>query len=231
MHVAEFQIRCPAAMIRFVRYSVILLLLGAAAIFALGAKGYWDALSDADALGRRADMLIAEGRGGDALGNRYRSLLLTVEDPNFFGHLGVDFTTPGAGATTVTQSLAKRVAFEEFRPGIGKIRQTGYALGLERRLGKDQILALWPDSLEMGRGPDGWMTGFFAVSEAVYRRPPADLTEDEFLSLVAILIAPSRFDLTTEDAGLRDRIRRINRLTAGSCTAENHRDVWLDGCG
>lgn len=74
-----------------------------------------------------------------------------MEDPGFAEHDGVDFSTPGAGLTTITQSAAKRLAFETFRPGIGKIRQTGYAMGLESRLSKDQILALWLDTLEMGR--------------------------------------------------------------------------------
>ena len=37
---------------------------------------------------------------------RQLDILLKVEDPNFFNHHGVDFTTPGAGITTITQGLA-----------------------------------------------------------------------------------------------------------------------------
>ncbi|MGL4236764.1 transglycosylase domain-containing protein [Tabrizicola sp.] len=136
----------------------------------------------------------------------------------------------GAGATTISQSVSKRLAFEQFRPGIGKIRQTGYALGLEARLDKDQILALWLETVEMGRGPNGWMTGFFHASEELHQRPPNELSQEEFLRLVAVLVAPATFDLRREDAALAERLERIERLVAGNCAPKDHSDVWLEGC-
>ena len=45
-------------------------------------------------------------------------ILLAVEDPNFFSHSGIDLSTPGAGLTTITQALAKRLYFEQFQPGL-----------------------------------------------------------------------------------------------------------------
>jgi len=217
-------------MIRLAKYLIAAVLLLVAAALVYGAVGYADALSDAQDLARRADALIAEGRGGNDLGEDRLKQLLTVQDPAFLDHGGVDFTTAGAGLTTVTQSLAKRVGFETFKPGIGKIRQTGYAIGLEQRLTKDQIMALWLDTLEMGKGPDGWMKGFYPASETVYGKPPAELPDREFLSLVAVLIAPSDYDLLRADPQLEDRVARIERLVAGSCVPEGHGDVWLEGC-
>ncbi|WP_372088663.1 transglycosylase domain-containing protein (plasmid) [Tistrella mobilis] len=217
-------------MMRIVRYigiSMALLLIG---LVGYGARGYWDARSDAGDLRARADALIAQGRGGNALGTAHLAILLAVEDPNFLAHSGVDFSTPGAGLTTITQSAAKRLAFEEFRPGIGKIRQTGYALGLESRLSKEQILALWLATLEMGNGPDGWMVGFHSASSTIYGRPPAELTDAEFIRLVAVLIAPASYDLTRSDARLDERAARIQRLAAGACAPLGFSDVWLDGC-
>ncbi|MCF1503599.1 transglycosylase domain-containing protein [Afifella sp. H1R] len=143
----------------------------------------------------------------------------------------MDFSTPGAGLTTITQSAAKRLAFEEFHPGLGKIRQTGYALGMESRLSKEQILALWLETLEMGNGPDGWMAGFHSASSAIYGRPPAELTEAEFIRLVAVLIAPASYDLAGSDAKLDERVARIQRLVAGACAPSGFSDVWLQGCG
>ncbi len=213
--------------LKYLAYGGALLLLLAVAY---GAKGYFDALHDADGLRQRADRLIAAGLGGSDLGPGRLDILLKVQDPAFAEHAGVDFTTAGAGATTVTQSLSKRLAFDRFRPGIGKIRQTGYALGLERRLDKAQIMALWLDTLEMGRGPNGWMTGFYRASEAIFKRPPAALTEDEFLRLVAVLIAPANYDLRGENTALDDRVERIKRLVAAQCAPMDHGDVWLEGC-
>lgn len=206
----------------------LLLALAAAALY--GFKGYLDARSDGAGLRTRADRLIADGRGPDALGPGRAEAVLKVQDPGYRDHGGVDFTTPGAGLTTLTQSLAKRLAFEHFKPGIGKIRQTGYALGLEQELDKTQIYALWLDTLEMGNGPDGWMTGFFLASQSIYRKQPADLSDAEFQALVAVLIAPGRYDLRAPSEDLRERVRRIDRLVAGECAPADHGDVWLDGC-
>ncbi|PRD45425.1 glycosyl transferase [Phyllobacterium phragmitis] len=155
---------------------------------------------------------------------------MTVEDPNFANHSGVDFSTSGAGATTITQSASKRLAFEKFQPGVGKIRQTGYAMGLESRLSKDQILALWLETLEMGEGPEGWMTGFYKASSAIYGRPPAELSNSEFIRLVAVLIAPGSYKLRENDTALNERVGRIERLVAGTCAPEGLSDVWLEGC-
>lgn len=209
--------------------STLILAIFAAAL-AYGGWGYLDAIKDADALKLRADALVAENRGGQSLGDARLQQLLQVQDPNFQGHSGVDMITPGAGVTTITQSAAKRLAFEAFKPGIGKIRQTGYALGLESELTKEQILALWLDTLEMGKGPDGWVTGFHRASEKVFGKAPTDLQETEFLSLVAVLIAPGKYRLGTDDPALAERVERIARLVSGSCSPLDNGDVWLEGC-
>lgn len=217
-------------MIRILKCAGVIVAFLFLGLLGYGSKGYWDALSDAEGLRARADELIAQGRGGDSLGASHRAILLAVEDPNYSAHPGVDFSTPGAGLTTITQSAAKRLAFKEFQPGIGKIRQTGYALGLESRLSKEQILALWLDTLEMGQGPNGWMVGFHTASSTIYGRPPVELTDAEFIRLAAVLIAPTSYDLTKSDSNLEERTGRIQRLVAGACTPLGFRDVWLEGC-
>ena len=51
-------------------------------------------------------------------------MMLKIQDPNFYIHKGIDFSTPGAGLTTLTQALAKFLYFENFKPGFLKIEQT-----------------------------------------------------------------------------------------------------------
>lgn len=215
---------------RIFRFAGLFLGLLIIAAIAYGGKGYWDARSDAPQLRQRADELIAQGRGGASLGTDHLAILLAVEDPNFADHAGVDFSSPGAGATTITQSASKRLAFEKFRPGIGKIRQTGYAMGLESRLSKEQILALWLDTLEMGEGPEGWITGFHKASSTIYGRPPAELSKAEFTRLVAVLISPASYKLIGSDTALDERVSRIERLVARACAPDSHSDIWLEGC-
>lgn len=52
----------------------------------------------------------------DALSAAQLQARLAVADPHFFTHEGWDFQ--GGTMTTITQSLAKRLYFERFRPGI-----------------------------------------------------------------------------------------------------------------
>ena len=101
---------------------------------------------------------------------------------------------------------------------------------MEQVLNKQQILALWLDTLEMGQGPDGWMTGFHQAAEKVFGRSPDKVDDQEFLALLAVLIAPGQYRLGTDDPDLQERIRRIARLISDSCTPDNHADVWLEGC-
>ena len=205
------------------------LVLAAALIYA--GTGYREAIADAPELSARADALIAAGQGGDDLGKEHKAMLLAVEDPAFYQHVGFDLTTPGSGITTLTQSLAKREGFADFRPGIKKLRQTAYAIGLERSLGKDQILALFLHSVDMGRGPDGdWITGLFAASDAHFGQPPAALSDADFARLVAVMIAPGELELAAPGPALETRVARIQALLAGDCRPDGNGDVWLAAC-
>ena len=89
------------------------------AMLLYAASGYYSASRDVAHLKQRARTLIDAGRGGDALGTKRIQLLLLLQDPNFYNHQGVDLKTAGAGLTTITQSLSKRLAFNNFNPGIG----------------------------------------------------------------------------------------------------------------
>lgn len=201
------------------------------AVFTYGLQGYFSAREDAHSLGLRADWLIAEHRGPEDLGPGRIEQLLMVEDPGFWTHGGADWTTPGAGLTTLTQSVGKRVGFSNFQPGLQKIRLVGFAMGLESKLSKPQILALYLDTVWMGRGPRGSMVGFFNASETVFGHPPSALNRHQFLTLVAVPISPRTLNLAAPNAHLKERTARIERLIARKCRPAGLRDVWLEGCG
>ena len=206
------------------------ILLIVAAILAYGLEGYFSARSDARSLASRADKLIAEHRGAQDLGPGRIDQLLMVEDPGFWTHSGTDWTTSGSGLTTLTQSVGKRVGFDNFRPGLQKIRLVGYAIGLESKLSKPQILALYLDTVWMGRGPSGSMVGMFNASEQVFGKPPSALNQREFLTLVAVSISPRTLTLASPNSALIERRARIERLVERQCRPAGLRDVWLEGC-
>ena len=200
------------------------------AVFLYGGKGWYDAVQLADDFNRKADQLVSDGRGVESLTSQQLETLIKVQDPGFYDHDGIDFSSKGAGITTLTQSLAKRLGFKDYTPGIGKIRQSGFALGLDSVLSKHQQVALFLDTAEMGKGPDGWITGFHNAADIIYQKPVAQLSENEFNSLVAVLIAPSRLKLSEPDAALNERVARITKLAHEKCEPNNFNDVWLEGC-
>jgi len=207
---------------------LVLIMLGAVLVY--GLEGYFSARRDAHSLGLRADRLIAEHRGPEDLGQGRIDQLLMVEDPGFWTHGGADWDTPGSGLTTLTQSVSKHVGFSNFHPGLQKIRLVGYAMGLESKLSKPQILALYLDTVWMGRGPSGSMVGLFNASETVFGKRPSALNQHQFLTLVAVPISPRRLSLAAPNAELNERTARIERLIGGKCRPAGLRDVWLQGC-
>ena len=216
---------------RFLRRLVLLILLVVALAVGYGWLGYRDAGADAETLRVRADALIEAGRGGAGLGVDRRQMLIDVEDPAFLAHVGVDFTTPGAGSATITQSVARRLGLDGPQHAISWLRQTGYALALERDLTKPQILALFLDTVPMGPGPDGeGITGLWPASAAHFGADPGDVSEPEFLALLAVMIAPGDLLLTDPGPRLEERIGRIGRLLSGECVPAGHDDVWFEGC-
>lgn len=217
---------------RLFRRLLILALICLAGAIGYGWLGYRDARDSAESLRARADALIEAGRGDAALGVDRRRILIAVEDPAFLAHKGIDFTTPGAGSTTISQAVAHWLVAEEFQPDIASLWQTGYAFGLEQELTKPQILALFLDTVEMGPGPDGdWITGFWSASEAHFGAEPGTVTLEEYLYLVAVIIAPGELSLAVPGTRLQERAARIGRLAAGECRPLSHDDVWLEGCG
>ncbi|HHN67126.1 MAG TPA: glycosyl transferase [Thermopetrobacter sp.] len=215
---------------RFIKILGVVIVVATLSIFGYGAKGYLDVIKRGEELRARADALIAAGRGPDSLGEERLRVLLLVQDPGFHRHSGIDLATPGAGLTTLAQSVAKRLAFDHFRPGIGKIRQTGFALGLSRELSKDQLIALFLRTAEMGNSAQGWVTGFHKASEVFFNKPVGKLADEEFYALVAVLIAPGKLRLSMPDNALKTRVRRIARLARGVCKPLSLTDVWLRGC-
>ena len=114
----------------FKRLGFIITLSLLLALFVYAVSGYISASNDVVELKQKARALIDNSKGGQSLGSQRLRLLLRVQDPAFYKHNGVDLKTKGAGLTTVTQSLAKRLAFESFKPGLNKIKQTTYAMSL-----------------------------------------------------------------------------------------------------
>ena len=158
-------------------------------------------------------------------------MLLAVEDPTFYDRQGIDLTTPGQGLTTLGQGLGKRIYFAPFKPGIRKIRLmylTRFALFATTT--HDDVLMASIAHAYLGGGPDGAVIGFDQGARTWFGKPLDALTEDEFLSLVAMLVGPNALRPTDNAAANGERVARIKKLLANQCTPNGLRDVWLEGC-
>jgi membrane peptidoglycan carboxypeptidase len=162
---------------------------------------------------------------------RWVVALLRVDDPGFFHHRGVDFSTPGAGMTTITQALVKRLFFDNFEPGFAKIEQSLIArFVLDPAMSKRDQLEVYFNYAYFGsdRGRD--ILGFAAAAEHYYHKPFAALSDREFLSLVAMGMAPRNLDPVRHPAENAERVRRIEAMLAGRCVPSGLRDVSYEDC-
>lgn len=160
-----------------------------------------------------------------------QAALLTVEDPNFYGHNGLDFGTPGQGNTNLTQALVKRLYFERFRPGFLKIEQVLIArFVLSPSASKRDQLELFYNYAYLGRKDGRDVIGFPAAARAWFGRDYAVLDEDQYLALVAMLIAPDRLDPIRHPGENAERVRRIKALLAARCRPLDKDDLWYRSC-
>ncbi len=154
---------------------------------------------------------------------RQRGILLKVQDPAFYSHGGVDLTTPGAGLTTITQALVKILYFEKFHPGVAKIRQTLIAAyALDPLVGKDEQLRLFINLIGLGEGTHGFEEG----ARHYFGKDFRGLDEDQYLALVAMIIAPRNFSLSQHPERNRERVARIKRLVAGEYQPKGLCDLY-----
>ncbi|MEP6695833.1 MAG: penicillin-binding protein [Pseudonocardiales bacterium] len=146
-----------------------------------------------------------------------RNAVIAIEDSRFYEHRGVD--TRGIirafirnqqaggdvqGASTLTQQYVKRVLLEQAVQAGNKaaavaavdknkgrkLREIRYALALEDRLSKDQILERYLNIAYFGAGA----YGIGAAAYVYFHKAVSELTLSEGALLAGLLQSPSRYD-------------------------------------
>lgn len=158
-----------------------------------------------------------------------KSMLIAIEDPAFYRHHGVDLTTPGAGMTTITQGLVKLLYFPEgFRQGIAKIRQTLIAqYALDALVSKDEQMHLFLNISYLGHVDNVEIHGFQNAAKVYFHKEFSAISDDEFLSLVAMLIGPN--DLKPGTVSNTERVLRIKKYLSGQYQPTGLLDVDYNG--
>lgn len=156
-----------------------------------------------------------EIRGHD-LSKRQIEILIQVQDPGFHDHGGIDLSTPGAGLTTITQAIVKKLYFEKFKPGVAKIKQSLIAKFVVNDLiSKDDQLTIFINAMYFGNFSGKPVVGLESAAKAYYRQSVKTLTEDQYISLIAMLVMPGTFHILDHPEWNKDRTNRIKALIAG----------------
>ena len=153
-------------------------------------------------------------------------ILLRIEDPNFYNHHGIDFKTPGAGWTTITQALAKKFYFNNFEQGLMKIKQTLCArLALDPLVSKETQLTLFLNIMYFGNG----VYGFQDAANYYFNKDVRELEDEEYISLIASLISPNELNIKEHPQENSQRVQRIKKVLSGVYAPKGLFDITYEG--
>jgi membrane peptidoglycan carboxypeptidase len=127
------------------------------------------------------------------LTSKRKKMLISIADPRFYTHHGVDLEEPGAIMTTLTQGLVKLLYYPDgFHGGIPKFRQSLISkYALNSIVGKDDQLLLFLNICNLGRENGQSVNGFANGARVYFGKEFSAITDDEYLSLVAMLPGPN----------------------------------------
>ena len=151
-----------------------------------------------------------------------RYALIATEDVAFYSHWGVDlrrlaiamgeniFRGPSRwqGASTITQQLAKNLYLTQERTVTRKVKEFITAIELEKTYTKDEILALYLNTVYFGSGA----YGIEAAAYTYFGKPAYLLTLPESATLIATLKNPTAYNPSKNPSGAIGRRNLILSL-------------------
>ncbi len=155
--------------------------------------------------------------------------VLAAEDFRFYDHSGVDpaavfaavrdnlVRNDSRGGSTITQQLAKLNYTGSQRTFLRKLKEVMYAVELEDRYSKDELLERYLNQVYFGDGA----YGIGLASVAFFGVAPQELTPAQGALLAGKIRAPNTLDPRKDPAGVRARRDQVLR------NMERH--GWLSG--
>ncbi|WP_026708456.1 monofunctional biosynthetic peptidoglycan transglycosylase [Flavobacterium frigidarium] len=146
--------------------------------------------------------------------------VIASEDGNFLNHNGFDFialqkayknNSRGKnikGGSTISQQTAKNVFLWQGRSYLRKGLEAYFTVLIELIWGKERIMEVYLNSIEMGDG----VYGAQAAAEHWYRKDASNLTPIQAAGIAAILPNPRRFTATSSSSYINRRKTKIVRL-------------------
>ena len=158
--------------------------------------------------------------------------ILSIEDRRFFQHSGLDpFGVArallrnagderiGQGGSTISQQLVKNTYLTSERTLSRKYAEAMLAFALERRLSKEDILALYCNEVYLGQRGATVARGVAQAAEIYFAKEVRDLSLNEAATIAGMIQGPSRY--SPEHNQEATRARRNTVLSAMV------RDAWI----
>ncbi|WP_428738793.1 transglycosylase domain-containing protein [Sulfurimonas sp.] len=162
------------------------------------------------------------------LNKERQAILVKVQDPTFYTHSGIEWPSP-LTSTTITQSLVKKLFFKKFTKGFKKIEQTLIArFVVTPNIDKDTQLIAFISTAYFGSKDGKEIYGFNEGALAWFHKPLSELSDDEYISLLAMLIAPNKVQPNTPY--MQERVQRIQKVLSGECIYNNVSQIDLEQC-
>ena len=143
--------------------------------------------------------------------------VIASEDGNFLIHHGFDFDAIQKamkdnekgkklkGGSTISQQTAKNVFLWQGRSYLRKGLEAYFTVLIELIWGKERIMEVYLNSIEMGDG----VYGAEAAAHYWYRKDAADLTKKDAAGIAAILPNPRKFTATNSSSYINRKKGRI----------------------
>ena len=146
--------------------------------------------------------------------------VIASEDGNFLKHNGFDFKAMQKafknnnrgkklkGGSTISQQTAKNVFLWQGRSYIRKGLEAYFTFLIELVWGKERIMEVYLNSIEMGKG----VYGAEAAAEHWYRTDAKNLTKIQAAGIAAILPNPRKYKATNSSSYIEKRKGKIVRV-------------------
>jgi monofunctional biosynthetic peptidoglycan transglycosylase len=146
--------------------------------------------------------------------------VIASEDGTFLHHHGFDFNAMGKalknnqkgkkikGGSTISQQTAKNVFLWQGRSYFRKGLEAYFTFLIEMVWGKERIMEVYLNSIEMGNG----IYGAQAASRHWYHKDAANLSVREAAGIAAILPNPRKFKASNSSSYINKRKTKIVRL-------------------
>lgn len=160
---------------------------------------------------------------------RQMAILLSVQDPKFYEHKGIDLQTPGAGKTTLAQRLCKFYFFNDFERGIDKPKLmliTRFAFN--PLVPKETQMLLFINEVYLGYYNGKPIRGFEDAAQAYFDKTFKELSMDEYIALVAMILRPDGDNIKKNPHEHELRVMRVNKFLSGEYVPKDNSDQFYD---